>query len=146
MISSLHESRPDDLRRRLVEAALRARARHAHFRALGDLNAFLADRDVVHHATALAFSALLEPGLPAELVPAARPSGPFVLRAHPKLASRIEDLAALVANHVPMINHGDEATAEHGLAFGAAFFGLEVETFEAWLARLTAELWSPYRV
>jgi hypothetical protein len=126
----------------LVEKATAARARYGPRIDAGAIRRMLEDRAVVRYPVALHFDAApLEPHEFAYAHPLGFHSGDgFALFVHPLFADRPQDLPALVAYHIPVVNYGAIVDAEAAELYGAALLDLEPDEYYARLCALADEI------
>jgi hypothetical protein len=98
----------------------------------------LSDAEVVRYPTTLEFDATpLQPHEFACPQPLGFHAGDgYCLFVHPHFRRQPENLPLLVAYHIPTINYGGIAEAEHAELYGATLLGLEVETYYRALCEL----------
>jgi hypothetical protein len=126
----------------LVEKATAARRRHGPVIDAATILRMLEDRAVVRYPVALHFDAApLEPHEFASAHPLGFHSGDgFALFVHPLFADRPQDLPALVAYHIPVVNYGAIVDAEAAELYGAALLDLEPDEYYARLCALADEI------
>ncbi len=98
----------------------------------------LQDPEVVRYPTTIEFDAA---ALQAPEFAHPRPLGfhasdGYCLFVHPHFRGQPENLPFLVAYHIPSINYGGIAEAEHAELYGATLLGLDVETYYQALCEL----------
>ncbi len=91
----------------------------------------LDDRTVVRNSVHVVYdSDSLEPGEFAWMCQAGEsPSDGFVCYVHPIYRENKEEVVALIAYHLVVVNYGEIATAEEAELFGATLLGMDVETY-----------------
>ncbi len=125
-----------------VSKAVAARARFGPEIGMAEIRAMLQDTNCVRYPTHLAFDTVgIDPGMFAYAQQCGSvPGDGFVLHVHPHFQNRPEDLPALIAYHLVVINYGEIANASVAESFGAALLGLELEDYYQRLCGLADEL------
>ena len=122
----------------LRQKATAARLRYGFYFDAEVIREMLDDRQVVRYPVTLHFDAA--PLLPGEFAAAQplgfHPSDGFCLFVHPWFANQPENLALLVAYHIPTINYGPIVEPQHAELFGATLLGLDVESYYRALCEL----------
>lgn len=132
------EAGNEALREHVTRSASEARLRYGFYIDYDTVLKMLSDPKVVRHSTSICFEGKsLEPGEFAFAQPLGEaPVDGFRLVVHPWFEDQTEILPLLISYHIPSINYGPVATAEHAELFGATLLGLDVDAYYQALCEL----------
>ena len=132
------EAARQSLRSHAAEKGLQLRESFGSIIGWDELARILEDRSVVRYPCEIVFDAGgLFPGEMAHPFPnAEKPEDGFKLHVHPKFATQLEQVPAIVLYQLVLVNYGEFAGAEDAEAFGAAALGLTSEEYYNLLCQL----------
>jgi len=125
-------------RAHLVAKATAARSKYGPDIDADAIRRMLQDSQVVRYPTTIEFdaAALQAPEFAHAQPLGFHPGDGYCLFVHPCFSQEPRSLPPLVAYHIPSINYGGIAEAEHAELFGATLLGLEVDAYYRALCEL----------